>query len=79
MNKGNNFKIPIYMIVLDILGATLAALGLVEWFTDLSFVPDQFKIEYYYVALVIIGVMMMIPMHLHIFRIVLRNKASGTD
>ena len=79
MNKGNNFKIPIYMIVLDILGATLAALGLVEWFTDLSFVPDQFKIEYYYVALVIIGVMMMIPMHLHIFRIVLRNKTSGTD
>ena len=78
MNKGNNFKIPIYMIVLDILGATLAALGLVEWFTDLSFVPDQFKIEYYYVALVIIGVMM-IPMHLHIFRIVLRNKISGTD
>ena len=79
MNKGNNFKIPIYMIVLDILGATLAALGLVEWFTDLSFVPDQFKIEYYYVALVIIGVMMMIPMHLHIFRIVLRNTTSGTD
>ena len=79
MNKGNNFKIPFYMIVLDILGATLAALGLVEWFSDLSFVPDQFKIEYYYVALVIIGVMMMIPMHLHIFRIVLRNKTSGTD
>ena len=67
------------MIVLDILGATLAALGLVEWFTDLSFVPDQFKIEYCYVALVIIGVMMMIPMHLHIFRMVLGNKTSGTD
>ncbi len=67
------------MIVLDILGVTLAALGLVEWLSGLSFVPDQFKIEYYYVALVISGVLLMIPMHLHIFRIVLRNKTSGTD
>jgi len=30
MNKDNKFKIAIHMIALDLLGATLAALGLIE-------------------------------------------------
>ena len=78
MNKENKFKIPIHMIVLDLIGATLAALGLVEWVTDLSFVPDQFKLEYYYIAMVIIGVLLMIPMHLHIYRFATRKNTSDT-
>jgi hypothetical protein len=79
MNKENKFKIPIHMIVLDVLGATLAALGLVEWFTSLSFIPDQYKFEYYYIAMVIIGVLMMIPMHLHIFKIAMGSKTSSSN
>ena len=78
MNKEFKFKMPIYMILLDIFGATLAALGLLEWFTDMSFVPDQLKLEYYYIAMVIIGVLLMVPMHLHIYRFVTRKKTSDT-
>jgi len=79
VNKENKFKIPIHMIVLDLLGATLAALGLVEWFTALSFIPDQLKFEYYYITMVIIGVLLMIPMHVHIFKMAMGNKISSTD
>ena len=78
MNKENKFKIPIHMIIQDLLGATLAALGLVEWFTTLSFIPDQYKFEYYYIVMVIIGVLMMIPMHLHIYRLATRKDTSDT-
>lgn len=79
MKKENKFKIPIHMIILDLLGATLAALGLLEWITDFSFIPDQFKFEYYYIPMVIIGVLLMVPMHLHIFRMVMGSKTSKTD
>jgi hypothetical protein len=78
MNKEFKFKMPIYMILLDIFGATLAALGLLEWFTDMSFVPDQFKLEYYYIAMVIIGVLFMVPMHLHIYKFATRKNTSDT-
>ena len=74
MNKDNKFKIPVYMIVLDLLGAVLAALGLVEWFTHLSYTPEQFKFEYYYIAMVVCGVLMMIPMHLYIFSFALNKR-----
>jgi len=67
------------MIVLDLLGAILAAFGLVEWFTALSFIPDQFKFEYYYITMVIIGVLMMSPMHLHIFRMAMGSKTANTN
>ncbi len=67
------------MIILDLFGAALAALGLVEWFTGLSFIPDQFKFEYYYLAMMIIGVLMMIPMHLHIFRMVFEGKTARAE
>ncbi len=79
LNKENKFRIPMHMIVLDLFGAMLAALGLLEWFTELSFVPDQLKFEYYYILMVIIGVFLMLPMHLHIFRMVMGNKISNTD
>jgi len=79
MKEKNKFKIPILMIVLDLLGAMLAALGLVEWFTDLNFIPDQFKFEYYYAVLLICGVLMMVPMHVHIFKMAMGRKISTTD
>ena len=79
MNKDKKFKLPIHMIVLDLLGAMLAALGLVEWFTGLSFVPEQFKFEYYYIAMIVIGVILMIPMHLHIFRFAMSKSASNSN
>ena len=79
MNNDKKFKMPIHLIILDLLGAVLAALGLVEWFTDLSFTPEQFKFEYYYIAMVICGVLMMIPLHIHIFRLAMNKSTSGTN
>ncbi len=79
LNKENKFRIPMHMIVLDLFGAMLAALGLLEWFTELSFVPDQLKFEYYFILMIVIGGLMMLPMHLHIYRMVMGNKISITD
>ncbi len=76
MSKDGKLKLPIHLIFLDLFGAAVAALGLVEWFTDLSFIPDQFKFEYYYIAMIVCGVLMMIPMHAHIFRFTMGNSSS---
>lgn len=79
MNEDKKFKMPIYLIILDLLGAVLAALGLVEWFTDLSFTPEQFKFDYYYIVMVVCGVLMMVPMHVHIFRFAMNKSNSNTN
>ena len=76
VNKDRKLKLPIHLIILDLFGAAVAALGLVEWFTDLSFIPDQFKFEYYYIAMILCGLLMMIPMHAHIFRFTMGNSSS---
>jgi hypothetical protein len=79
MIKDRKFKLPIHMIVLDMLGAVLAALGLMEWFTGLSFVPDAFKFEYYYIVMIVVGVILMIPMHIHIFKFVMGKNTSDSE
>jgi hypothetical protein len=78
MNKDRKLKLPIHMIVLDMLGAVLAALGLMEWLTDFTFVPDAFKFEYYYMVMIICGVLFMIPMHMHIFKFVMGKSTSNS-
>ena len=79
MNKNKKLKMPIHVIILDLIGAAVASLGLVEWFTDLSFIPDQFKFEYYYIAMVVCGILMMVPMHVHIFRFTMNKSTSNTN
>lgn len=79
MNKNEKFKLSIHMILLDLFGAVLAALGLMEWFTGLSFVPDAFKFEYYYILMIVVGVILMIPMHLHIFKFVMGKSTSNSS
>jgi hypothetical protein len=79
MIKDGKFKLPIHMIVLDMLGAVLAALGLMEWFTGLSFVPDAFKFEYYYIVMIVVGVILMIPMHIHIFKFIMGKNTSDSE
>ena len=79
MNKDKKFKLPIHMIVLDMLGAVLAALGLMEWFTGISFVPDALKFEYYYIAMIVVGIILMIPMHMHIFKFAMGKSTSSSE
>ena len=79
MNKDKKFKLPIHMIALDLFGAILAAFGLMEWFTGLRFVPDAFKFDYYYIVMIVFGVLLMIPMHFHIFKFVIGKSTSNSS
>lgn len=43
MADRQSYRIPPKLIVLDMLGAVLIALGLMEWISGTGPVPDQYK------------------------------------
>jgi hypothetical protein len=62
------FKIPVSLLVMDFIGAILLGLGLAEWFAETGLVPERFQFERYYVAMVICGGLLMLPMMVHIVK-----------
>ena len=69
MLKANStFKIPMSLLVLDFIGAILLGVGLAEWFADTGLVPERLQFESYYIAMVICGVLFMLPLIIHIVR-----------
>ena len=53
---------------MDFIGAILLGLGLAEWFAETGLVPERFQFERYYVAMVICGGLLMLPMMVHIVK-----------
>ena len=62
------FKLPLHLVALDFLGAVLAMLGLFEWLSESSVVPDQYKFENYHVAMIVVGGVLMAPLVVHIIQ-----------
>ena len=75
LKENSAIKIPVPLLVLDIIGAILLGLGLAEWFADTGLVPERLQFESCYIAMVICGVLFMLPLIIHIVRTtVLRRK-----
>jgi len=68
LKENSTFRIPVSLLVLDIVGALLLGLGLAEWFADTGLVPERFQFESYYIAMVICGGLFMLPLILHIVK-----------
>ena len=51
-------------------------LGLFEWFSDSSVVPDQYKFANYHVAMIVVGALLMAPLVLHVLKRA-RSRAAG--
>ena len=68
LKENSTFKIPVSLLVLDFIGAILLGVGLAEWLADTGLVPERFQVENYYIAMVICGGLLMLPMILHIVK-----------
>jgi len=65
----NKIKLPIHILVLDTIGVILAGVGLYEWFSGSSLIPEQYHFENYYLVMVVIGLLLMAPALLYIIKI----------
>jgi hypothetical protein len=61
------FKPSLSLIVLDAIGAILVGLGLAKMFAGLDLLPAAFQWDDKGWALIIIGVMLMLPMMVQLF------------
>jgi len=71
------YKLPINLFILDTIGVALAGLGLFEWLSGSSVVPDQFKFENYHIAMVVVGVVLMAPVTIHFINRALGARKGG--
>ena len=62
-------KIPLHLLVLDFVGAALLGLGLAEWFANTGLVPESLRFENYYIVMVIVGCLLMLPVLLHFMKL----------
>ena len=70
----DKIRLPFHILVLDAVGAILAGVGLFEWFSDSSLVPERYHFESYEIGMVVAGLLLMVPALLFII-----NKARGGD
>ncbi len=75
MPQNKNIEIPIKFIVLDIIGTLLLAVGIIELVSNLNLIPASFQFNNYAIALIVVGVLLMLPLILHIKNIILGNQA----
>jgi len=54
--------------ILDLMGTVLFGFGLGEWLTDSNLVPESFKFEQYFIAMMVSGVLLMIPLISYILK-----------
>ncbi len=61
MDEERKYKPSILTIVIDYVGMVLVGFGLFEWLSGSSLMPEQYKFAYYYVAMIGLGVLFIIP------------------
>lgn len=70
------FSIPTRLIVLDIVGTLLAAIGLLELTAGLELLPIALRFDGYGFALVVAGVILMLPLMANLVaQVINRTKA----
>ncbi len=74
-------KISPFLLILDVVGTLLVALGILEGFTNLGVLPDDLKFKHYPYVLIGLGVALMAPLFLHIIRHATRdpNQSEPRD
>lgn len=73
--RNQRFKLPLHLVALDAAGALLAMLGLFEWLSESSVVPDDYKFENYPIAMMVVGGLLMAPLIVH----VVKHALSGSE
>ncbi len=78
MTKSTSFSIPPGLLILDLIGALMAALGIVETTDAGIMLPQQFAFPFYNWVFIIVGALLMLPMVLHMVARA-KQQAAGKE
>ena len=65
MNAPDRISIPVWMLVLDVIGTVLVALGLYKSFTNTDLLPDFLRFGNDHLVFLFVGVILMVPFNVH--------------
>lgn len=71
------FKMPLVLVVLDGVGATLLGLGVAKYFANIEILPVNFQFESYAIVLMFVGGLLMLPMLTYVFNKICENSERG--
>lgn len=77
MQKKPKIHIPPYLLLLDLVGALAAALGLVETFDPGTLLSPRFTFPFYNGWLIILGLLLMLPLVLHMVATARRQNEAA--
>lgn len=66
METRKPLKIPPQLILLDVIGAFLAAVGLAKYFAGVDLLPQAFRFANYDAILILVGFALMMPLIFHL-------------
>lgn len=68
MTSGQTARVPISLLVLDVLGAILAGIGVADGFAQANLVPEGLRFPNYPWVLIVCGALLMAPLGAHMVR-----------
>lgn len=72
------FSIPTRLIVLDVVGTLLFVIGLLELVVGIELLPTSLRFEGYGFALIVAGVVLMLPLVAHLVARAVKGSRSDT-
>jgi len=70
-------KIPLHLLLLDLIGTILFVLGLLAFSGELHILPEGLRIDNYALYLIIAGIALMYPLVGHILKIATGTKGRN--
>lgn len=76
MHTKQGIRIPLSLIVLDVIGAAAAGIGLASYFGGIELVPAPFRFAHYDAVLIVAGMALMMPLVYHLLTQALARGAE---
>lgn len=70
MSNKQPLKLPLNLIVMDVVGAVALGLGLAKLLGGIDIIPLNMRFENHGLALVLVGVLLMMPMMRYLFNFI---------
>lgn len=81
MTEKDTIAIPLPLLMLEMIGAVLVALGLAKTIGGIDIIPASWQFNKYGVIFLLVGVMLMVPFNIHMLQKILdrvaRARAKG--
>lgn len=77
MTEKDTISIPLPLLVLEMIGAVLVALGLAKTIGGIDIIPLSWQFNKYGVIFLLVGVMLMVPFNIHMLQQILERAARA--